>query len=90
MAQNAKRTALKFPLANPIAERFEILPHSAILQVAGVMTKALDDHDEDGWRKLPARVHVGRAMRHMTLYLLTGSVEDLRNAATRALMSLET
>lgn len=88
--KHAMKHAVIHPLANPIPERFEILPHSAIMQVAAVMTKALKDHDEDGWRKLPARTHVGRAMRHMTHFLLTGSLEDLRHAACRALMALET
>lgn len=81
---------MKHPLANPVTERFELLPHRAILECAFVMTNALKDHDEDGWRKLPQRAHIGRAMRHLALYLLGGPREELRHAACRVLMALET
>lgn len=83
-------TSRKKSLANPIPERFELVPWEAVRAVASTMTGALADHDEDGWRKLPRREHVGRALRHLTLYLVSGNEEELRHAACRALMALET
>jgi hypothetical protein len=77
------------PLANSIPERFELVPWEAVRVVAETLTKGLADHDEGGWRKLPRREHVGRALRHLAMYLISGSEEDLTHAATRCLMSLE-
>src|ERR1019366_5932250 len=88
MASHPKRPAL-MPLANPIPEDFSLVPWAAVRIVAEVMTDALKDHDRDGWRKLPRREHVGRALRHLAAYLISGSEEDLTHAATRCLMSLE-
>lgn len=85
-----KIPVIAHPLANPIPERFEIVPWEAVRVVASTMTGALSDHDEDGWRKLPRREHVGRAMRHLALYLISGDEEQLRHGACRALMALET
>jgi hypothetical protein len=73
-----------------VPERFDLVPWEAVRRVAETMTNALDDHDEDGWRKLPHRDHVSRAMRHLAAYLNNGSEEELRHAACRVLMALET
>lgn len=78
------------PLANTIPERFELVPWEAVRVVAEVMTGALADHDEGGWRKLPRREHVGRALRHLAAYLVSGDEEELRHGACRALMAVET
>src|SRR5674476_573163 len=77
------------PLANPVPERFELVPWEAVRIVAATMTEGLADHDEGGWRKLPRREHVGRALRHLALYLVGGDEEELRHGACRALMSLD-
>jgi hypothetical protein len=77
------------PLANPIPERFELVPWEAVRIVAATMTKGLEDHDEGGWRKLPRREHVGRALRHLAAYLVSGDEEELQHGACRALMGLE-
>jgi hypothetical protein len=78
------------PLANPVPERFDLVPWEAVRIVAATLTKGLEDHDEGGWRKLPRREHVGRALRHLALYLVDGDEEELRHGATRALMAVET
>src|ERR1035437_2990062 len=78
------------PLASPIPERFELVPWEAVRVIAATLTKGLEDHDEGGWRELPRREHVGRALRHLALYLISGEEEELRHGATRCLMSLET
>jgi hypothetical protein len=77
------------PLANPVPERFDLIPWEAVRRCAEVMTNALADHDEDGWRRLPRHEHVSRAMRHLALYQITGKDEELEHAACRALMALE-
>jgi hypothetical protein len=78
------------PLANPVPERFELVPWEAVRIVAATLTQGLEDHDEDGWRELPRREHVGRALRHLAAYLVSGDEEELRHGATRALMAVET
>jgi hypothetical protein len=80
----------KKPLANPIPEDFSLVPWDAVRIVAEVMTDALKDHDRGGWRKLPRQEHVSRAARHLALYFVNGSDEELRHAVCRALMALET
>lgn len=84
------RHGSRHPLANHVPERFELVPWEAVRIVAATLTKGLEDHDEDGWRKLPRREHVGRALRHLALYLVSGDEEELRHGACRALMALET
>lgn len=77
-------------LANPVPERFDLVPWTAVRQIAQTMTDALRDHDEGGWRELPRKEHVTRAIRHLTLYLVGDKSEDhLSHAACRALFALE-
>jgi hypothetical protein len=79
------------PLLTVKKERFDLVPWNAVRQVAEVMTEGLKDHDEDGWRKVPRKTHVSRALRHLVLYITGDITEDhLRHAACRILMSLET
>lgn len=89
MAKDSGRPALK-PLANPVLEDFALLPWEGVRQVAEQMTEGLRDHDEGGWRKLPKRAHISRAIRHLALHLSGDTSEDhLRHAACRCLMALE-
>jgi hypothetical protein len=81
---------MKKPLANPVPENFGLVPWEAVRVVAEVMTAALADHDEGGWRNLPRREHVARAMRHLALYSISGEEEELRHAACRVLFAVET
>jgi hypothetical protein len=101
MAPHVKRPALaasrqsvgiavgNHPLANPVPEDFSLVPWEGVRIVAEVMTAALVNHDRDGWRKLPRREHIARAMRHAAAFMNGGSEEELRHFACRALMSLE-
>ena len=78
------------PLANPVPEDFSLVPWVAVRAVAVTMTDALNDHDEDGWRKIPRREHIARALRHLTLHLIGDKSEDhLPHAACRVLFALE-
>lgn len=78
------------PLANPVPDRFDLIPWGAVCQVARTMTDSLKDHDEGGWRKLSRRDHVSRVLRHLALYLSGDTSEaHLEHAACRMLMALD-
>lgn len=79
------------PLANPVKEEFYLVPWEGVRVVAETMTEGLKDHDEGGWRKLPRRAHISRALRHLALYVAGDTSEGhLEHAACRVLMALET
>jgi hypothetical protein len=84
-----KRPGTSRPLANPVAERYELLPWGAIRVCAEVFTEGLKTHDEDGWRRLPREEHINRALRHLALYSAGDTSEDhLKHAACRCLMAI--
>src|ERR1017187_601896 len=86
MAKKAK----PLPLANPVPDRFDLIPWGAVCQVARTTTDALKDHDEGGWRSLSRREHVSRTLRHLALYLSGDTSEEhLEHATCRMLMALD-
>ena len=60
-------------------------------EIARGLTKGAVKHPGETWRKIPAREHAWRAIRHLVLYL-KGDTQDkhLINASMRAMMAFET
>ena len=60
-------------------------------EMARGLTKGAVKHPGETWRKIPAREHAWRAIRHLVLYL-KGDTQDkhLINASMRCMMAFET
>lgn len=79
-----------------VAHRCEALFPRAILEVARLRAEGFELHgyDDDNYLKISAREHIGRALRHILLWM-AGDREDgnpdehLVHAACRVLMALE-
>ncbi len=70
--------------------RFDLLPFSAVMEVAKIMAFGASKHGDHNWRKILADSHLNHALRHIALYQLGNTEEDhASHAATRILMWLE-
>ena len=73
-----------------IPERFDLIPPHALREVALAMAEGASRHGEFNWHKLPARVCINHAMRHIILWMDGDQSEPhLSHAAANLLMATE-
>jgi len=68
---------------------FSLVPHRALLEVGKVMAEGAKRYEKDNWRKLTPEEIYDHAMEHMINWHLTGDMEELTHAMTRAMMLYE-
>lgn len=70
--------------------RADLLPMSAVLDVASILKRGADKYGEDNWRGLTVEDNINHALVHLMAYQ-AGDKQDnhLGNAACRALFALE-
>ena len=79
-----------------VDHRCEALFFRSLLEIARLRKEGFEKHgyEDENYQKIPARVHVGRALRHLFLWMIgdkeDGSVDEhLVHAGCRVLMALE-
>jgi hypothetical protein len=69
---------------------FHLIPAITLFKVAEIMHVGTTKYGEDNWRKIPIRVHLGRAIQHIYAYLLNDRTEDhLSHALCRLFFAAE-
>ena len=70
--------------------RFDLLPASALAQIAEILYHGAIKYGEDNWHSMPSRDHLNRAITHSYAHL-SGDTQDDHpgHAACRMLMFLE-
>lgn len=72
--------------------RMQAIPPKAIMEVGKVRWEAVNKHgyDDDNYKNIPCKEHLGRALTHIFAYLDGDKSNDhLSHAACRTLMALE-
>lgn len=78
-------------LQTPIDTAFELVPPTALKQVAQVLKTGAAKYGENSWRKIAQKDHLSHALKHIYAHLAaekTGE-NDLVNAVCRLLFSIE-
>ena len=74
----------------PLADRFDLIPAKALIQVAKAMGEGSVKYGDNNWRKLPRTVIANHMLRHVILWQSGDRSEPhLGHAAANLLMLLE-
>ena len=74
----------------PLADRFDLIPAKALIQVAKAMHEGSLKYGDNNWRKLPRTVIANHMLRHVVLWQSGDRSEPhLGHAAANLLMLLE-
>ena len=89
-AGQAQDKEIQYPQAQENNE-FRYLSPAWLDEIAKGLTAGQEKYPGETWRKIPAREHAWRAVRHLILYL-KGDTQDthLINASMRCMMAYET
>lgn len=71
--------------------RMQAVMPRALVEVGNLRYKAKFEfgYDDDNYKGIDLEEHIGRAERHLCMYLINNDVDELTHAACRCLMALE-
>jgi hypothetical protein len=72
-----------------IGVRYDLIPGSAIREIALILSAGAVKYGDDNWKLIPVRDHINHAINHLFLWLDGDRAENhLGNAACRCLFAV--